>query len=249
MTLTIPLDLVVLATTCAILWHRREELSQLWHGLVAAYLRRQAERDLGVRIVYVVGDVTRHSVAELVDDVTETPPRIPIAVIIDTAGGSAAAAEVAVHCLQRRLSVQAFVPVRARSSGTHIACAADTIYMAPHAHIGPCDASVHVAPDWLRSGPVLQARARDLPEPLVRSEAIQEKVLRSIRGARLARGDSDEVATHVGRVLTSGELGDHDMPIFIEQALELPLPAALLFDPRWARLARHRSLSLPECDR
>jgi len=246
MTLIIAPEILLLASLAAVLWLIGDAPLRAWYALLAAALRARLERSLGVRIVYVVGDVRQEMAEEMFAVLDATPPAVPIAVLIDSNGGGVTSAEFMARALARRARVFAYVPARAWSSGTHVALTAEIIAMGPNANLGPCDPWTRIASDNILCGPVLQAHAEAIDQTLLRARDVADEVAESIDAALRARGKPESDARELARKMTSGELGDHYRPIFIEEARALGLPVAPLADPRWATLARWRLLSLPE---
>ena len=72
----------------------------------------------------------------------------------------------------------------------------------------------------------------------VRAQWMQAEAAETIRKARIRRGANPDSAQTLSYYLTSGALGTHWNPLYLEDVRELGLVAEPLQDPRWDRLAR-----------
>lgn len=216
-------------------------VSRLLAAARLVLLRRRLERRTGWLIGFAVGSLDERLLEPLIHLAETAPEDKTIAVVLHTHGGGVQSAQIAMHALGQRRRVVAIVPRRAGSAGAQIALAADQILMGPNAHLGGCDSHERTYPDWLLSGPVLQAHAHGIDRDLARARGLQASVATSIARARRARGDADERAHQLAMRLTSGELGPHSHPLLFDEVVTLGIPAVELTSHEfaaWAKLAR-----------
>ncbi|RLI30476.1 hypothetical protein DRO53_02675 [Candidatus Bathyarchaeota archaeon] len=171
--------------------------------------------------------------------IRNTPPDMPICLIIHTPGGLVlAAAQIALALKDHPAKKKVIVPHYAMSGGTLIALAADEIVMDPHAVLGPVDPQL--ADSTRGSLPAVsiiravQQKGVDKvdDETLIKAD-IAAKAVKQMEEliVRLTRDKlGEEKARKLAEALAGGQW-THDYPITVEQLRELGLPVTVGIPP------------------
>lgn len=217
----------------------RDSLLSLVARIRARRLRRAMERELGCPILPVIGQMNGDMPTRTLDDLRSLPESGALYVLIDSPGGLGSNGSQIVRAIsERKGPVFAVVPRRAWSNGTVVATGADVIRMGPDAQLGPCCPIGHIDPTDLHSAAVMRAAEDSRTVDQVRAQWMQAEAAETIRKARIRRGANPDSAQTLSYYLTSGALGTHWNPLYLEDVRELGLVAEPLQDPRWDRLAR-----------
>jgi ClpP class serine protease len=128
-----------------------------WFGVRRAQAIRAVEKANGTRVITMIHRqekanlfgfaVSRHIDLEdaqtIISAIKETPPELPIDLIIHTPGGLVLAAMQIARAVEAHpAKVTVYVPVYAMSGGTLIALAADEIVMGEFSMLGPIDPQI-----------------------------------------------------------------------------------------------------------
>jgi ClpP class serine protease len=164
---------------------------------------------------------------DVIRAIRETPPEMPIDLVLHTPGGLALPSLQISRALARHPGkVTAFVPHYAMSGGTLIALAADQIVMSQHAVLGPIDPQVgeFSAASILRA--VSRKEDQDVEDATLiladQAEMAINQMRRQVAGLLMPRLRED-VAEHVANELSTGQW-THDYPITPEELEGLDLP-------------------------
>lgn len=230
---------IAAAVTLAFLLPWREigtAIRKRWFLAGFTMLRWYLQRRHLCTIIMLTGRVERAQTMSLVSRIQRARTDRPLVLVIDTRGGDVDAGLQMLHALAaHRGQVHVRVPDECMSSGTVVACAADVIYMGPHATLGHTDAIAHVDPGSLMAGPTVTAHTRGEPVDLVRARHSLSYIALAIAKARMQRGDSPENARATAERLTHSDR-DHFEPLFPEDVGPF-LPIVVDPDPRWLTLA------------
>lgn len=230
---------LALAVTLAFLLPWREigvAIRRRWFATRFTLLRWYLQYRHRCSILMLSGAVERTQTMSLVSRIERARTDRPLVLVLDTGGGAVDAGLQMLHALAaHKGQVHVRVPDECMSSGTVIACAADVIYMGPHATMGHTDAIAHVDPGSLMAGPTVTAHTRGEPIDIVRSRHSLSYIADAIAKARMQRGDSTNAARHTGERLTLSDR-DHFEPLFPEDVGPF-LPVVVDHDPRWLTLA------------
>ena len=128
-----------------------------WYTMRRAQAIRAIERAQGARVITMIHrqekaglfgfSVARHIDLEdaqtIIAAIKETPPEVPIDLILHTPGGLVLAAMQIARAVEAHpAKVTVYVPVYAMSGGTLIALAADEIVIDRHVALGPVDPQI-----------------------------------------------------------------------------------------------------------
>ena len=129
-------------------------LTRRWYGMRRAQAIRAIERAHGTRVITMIHrqekaglfgfSVGRHIDLEdaqtIIAAIKETPPAVPIDLVLHTPGGLVLAAMQIARAVEAHpAKVTVYVPVYAMSGGTLIALAADEIVLGEFSVLGPID--------------------------------------------------------------------------------------------------------------
>lgn len=164
---------------------------------------------------------------DVIRAIRETPPEMPIDLVLHTPGGLALPSLQIARALARHPGkVTAFVPHYAMSGGTLIALAADQIVMSQHAVLGPIDPQVDEYPAASILRAVSRKEDKDIEDGTLiladQAEMAINQMRRQVAGLLLPRLRED-VAEHVANELSTGQW-THDYPITPEELEGLDLP-------------------------
>lgn len=230
---------LALAVTLAFLIPWREvgtAIRKRWFMAGFTLLRWRLQRRHRCTVIMLTGRVERAQTMSLVSRIQRAQTDRPLVLVIDTRGGDVDAGLQMLHALAaHRGPVHVRVPDECMSSGTVVACAADVIYMGPHATMGHTDAIAHVDPGSLMAGPTITAHTRGEPVDLVRSRHSLSYIADAIAKARQQRGDTPNAARYIAERLTLSDR-DHFEPLFPEDVGPF-LPVVVDHNPRWLTLA------------
>lgn len=239
-------DPLVLLTVLAFLvpWaearrHARARLLRVLAQAMRLYLQR---RERATVLVYV-GAITLGGAAALVQRIAKI--RGPLVLVLDSPGGDIQGGLQITHALAAHHGhVTVRAPDQCDSAATIVACAADRIIMAPHAHVGFTDAILHLDPADIRAGMVVAADKLGTTVDMLRSRSTLTHIATAIAAARVARGVDPSEARALAERLTFTEV-DHWAPLFPEHAMALGLPVSVDPDRSWYTLTYLASWSHP----
>lgn len=203
-------------------------------------LRTQIERERGSRVILLVHRqetvslfgvplvrfIDVQDAEEIIHAIRQTPPDMPIDIILHTPGGLALAAQQIARALASHPApVTALVPHYAMSGGTLIALAADRIVMCEHASLGPIDPQVgpYPAASVVRAVALKEDRFVDDEILILADQAAMamDQVRRSVLQL-LAKRAPNRMAELIADALSEGRW-THDYPITAEEARGLGL--------------------------
>jgi ClpP class serine protease len=164
---------------------------------------------------------------DVIRAIRETPPELPIDLVLHTPGGLALPSLQIARALARHEGkVTAFVPHYAMSGGTLIALAADQIVMSRHAVLGPIDPQIGEYPAASILRAVSRKEDKDIEDGTLiladQAEMAINQMRRQVASLLLPRLRED-VAEHVANELSTGQW-THDYPITPEELEGLDLP-------------------------
>jgi ClpP class serine protease len=216
-------------------------LTRRWYGMRRAQAIRAIERAHGTRVITMIHrqekaglfgfSVGRHIDLEdaqtIIAAIKETPPDVPIDLVLHTPGGLVLAAMQiarAVEAHPAKLTV--YVPVYAMSGGTLIALAADEIVLGEFSVLGPIDPQIAGLP----AASIVKARdskpISDVWDLTVVLADVSEKALSQVKlGAvelltpRMERAAAEALADKL-----AGGHWTHDYALTAKEAGELGLP-------------------------
>ena len=212
-----------------------------WYGMRRAQAIRAIEKAHGTRVITMIHrqekaglfgfSVGRHIDLEdaqtIIAAIKETPPDVPIDLILHTPGGLVLAAMQiarAVEAHPARATV--YVPVYAMSGGTLIALAADDIVMGEFSMLGPIDPQISGLP----AASIVKARdskpISDVWDLTVVLADVSEKALAQVkRGAvELLTPRMEQAAAEALADKLAGGHWTHDYALTAKEAAELGLP-------------------------
>jgi ClpP class serine protease len=212
-----------------------------WYGMRRAQAIRAIEKAHGTRVITMIHrqeraglfgfSVGRHIDLEdaqtIIAAIKETPPDVPIDLILHTPGGLVLAAMQiarAVEAHPARATV--YVPVYAMSGGTLIALAADEIVMGEFSMLGPIDPQISGLP----AASIVKARdskpISDVWDLTVVLADVSEKALAQVkRGAvELLTPRMEQAAAEALADKLAGGHWTHDYALTAKEATELGLP-------------------------
>jgi len=159
--------------------------------------------------------------------VRETPPDMPIDMIIHTPGGLAlAATQIALALKSHQGRVTVFVPYYAMSGGTLLALAADEIVMDPYAVLGPVDPQLSLFPAVSIIEAVQAKPIEDVDDSTLIMADMAKKAIRQITDLvkqLLQDRMPEEKAEQIAVFLASGRF-THDYPITVSVGRSIGLP-------------------------
>lgn len=220
-------------------------LQPLLMGRWAAVLRAQAIRAIekahGSRVITMIHrqeqrslfgvSVSRHIDLEdaqsIIAAIKETPPDLPIDLILHTPGGLVLAAmQIARAVEAHKAKVTVYVPVYAMSGGTLIALAADEIRMGEFSMLGPIDPQIAGFP----AASIVKVRetkpvAEVFDLTLVLADMSEKALAQVKRGAvELLTPRMDQVRAEALAAKLAGGEWTHDYAVTASEASELGLP-------------------------
>ena len=170
--------------------------------------------------------------------IRNTPPNIPIALVLHTPGGLVlAAAQIARAIKNHPAKKIVIIPHYAMSGGTLIALAADEIWMDPNAVLGPLDPQLSIEPGLSLPAPSLikiaKMKGSNASDKILIMADVAEKALREVREFvkdLLIDKLGEEKAEKIAELLTQGKW-THDYPITADEALRIGLPVKKSIPP------------------
>lgn len=246
--MTLSADPLILLTALAFLVPWGELYKAAKRGaykLASEVLRRRLARQHHQEHLFVyTGHLNRGRSFKLAQQIRQARKGDAITILLDTYGGETSAGLQVMHALAAH---DGYVTVRIAdecwSSGTLIACAADTIIMGPDANIGHADTHIDVDQGRLWCGPTMTAAARGESVDLVRAKHALRDVVDLVVAARQQRGtESPGKSRGLAEQLILAD-ADHSHPILFEEAEEMGLRVRVDPNPAWATLMRLTSWS------
>src|SRR5215510_3894301 len=216
-------------------------LTGRWYGMRRAQAIRAIEQGHGTRVITMIHrqekaglfgfSVGRHIDLEdaqtIIAAIKETPPDVPIDLILHTPGGLVLAAmQIARAVESHPARVTVYVPVYAMSGGTLIALAADEIVMGEFSMLGPIDPQIGGLP----AASIVKARdskpIADVWDLTLVLADMGEKALAQVkRGAvELLTPRMDQAAAEALADKLAGGHWTHDYALTATEARELGLP-------------------------
>jgi ClpP class serine protease len=212
-----------------------------WFAVRRMQAIRAMERVRGSRVITMIHrqekrsifgmNVSRHIDLEdaqtIIAAIKETPPDLPIDIVLHTPGGLVLAAmQIARAVEAHKAKVTVFVPVYAMSGGTLIALAADEIVLGEFSMLGPIDPQIAGLP----AASIVRARQAKPVEnvfdlTLVLADMSEKAVSQVKRGAvelltpRLDKASAEALAEKL-----AGGHWTHDYALTPQEATELGLP-------------------------
>lgn len=216
-------------------------LTRRWYAMLRTNTIRAIERAHGTRVITMIHrqeraglfgfSVGRHIDLEdaqtIIAAIKETPPNIPIDLVLHTPGGLVLAAMQIARAVEAHpAKVTVYVPVYAMSGGTLIALAADEIVLGEFSVLGPIDPQVSGLP----ATSIVRARdskpISDVWDLTVVLADVSEKALAQVkRGAvelltpRMSQAAAEDLADKL-----AGGHWTHDYALTATEAKELGLP-------------------------
>lgn len=170
--------------------------------------------------------------------IRNTPPDIPIALVLHTPGGLVLAAAQIARALKNHPAKKiVIIPHYAMSGGTLIALSADEIWMDPNAVLGPLDPQLSIEPALNLPAPslikVAKMKGLQASDKILIMADVAEKALNEVKEFvkdLLVDKLGEEKAEEVANLLTQGKW-THDYPITADEALKLGLPVKTSIPP------------------
>lgn len=212
-----------------------------WFALKRMQAIRAIEKAHGTRVITMIHrqerrslfgfNVSRHIDLEdaqtIIAAIKETPPEVPIDLVLHTPGGLVLAAMQIARAVEAHpAKVTVYVPVYAMSGGTLIALAADEIVLGEFSVLGPIDPQIAGLP----AASIVQARQSKPVEhifdlTLVLADVSEKALAQVKRGAvelltpRLDQATAERLAEKL-----AGGHWTHDYALTAQEASELGLP-------------------------
>jgi ClpP class serine protease len=219
-------------------------LTGRWYGMRRQQAIRAIERAHGTRVITMIHrqekaglfgfSVGRHIDLEdaqtIIAAIKETPPDVPIDLILHTPGGLVLAAMQIARAVEAHpAKVTVYVPVYAMSGGTLIALAADEIVMGEFSMLGPIDPQIAGLP----AASIVKARdykpASDVWDLTVVLADVSEKALAQVKkgAVELLTPRMDQASAEALAEKLAGGHWTHDYALTAEEAAELGLPVKI----------------------
>jgi ClpP class serine protease len=219
-------------------------LTGRWYTMRRAQAIRAIEQAHGARVITMIHrqeraglfgfSVARHIDLEdaqtIIAAIKETPPDVPIALILHTPGGLVLAAMQVARAVEAHpAKVTVYVPVYAMSGGTLIALAADEIVLGEFSVLGPIDPQIMGLP----AASIVRARdSKPIAEvfdlTLVLADVSEKALAQVKKGAvelltpRLEQANAEALAEKL-----AGGHWTHDYALTAEEATRLGLPVKI----------------------
>jgi len=212
-----------------------------WLTMRRAQAIRAMEKARGTRVITMIHrqerrsllglSVSRHIDMEdaqtIIAAIKETPPDVPIDLVIHTPGGIVLAAMQVARAIEAHpAKVTVFVPVYAMSGGTLIALAADEIVLGEFSVLGPIDPQIAGLP----AASIVKARDSKPPESsfdltLVLADVAEKALAQVKRGAvELLTPRLDQASAEALADKLAGGHWTHDYALTATEAQDLGLP-------------------------
>jgi ClpP class serine protease len=216
-------------------------LTARWYTMRRAQAIRGIEQAHGTRVITMIHrqekaglfgfSVGRHIDLEdaqtIIAAIKETPPDIPIDLILHTPGGLVLAAMQIARAVEAHpAKVTVYVPVYAMSGGTLIALAADEIVMGEFSMLGPIDPQISGLP----AASIVKARdskpISDVWDLTVVLADVSEKALAQVKkgAVELLTPRLDQASAEALAEKLAGGHWTHDYALTAEEAAQLGLP-------------------------
>ena len=212
-----------------------------WHSVRRAQAIRAIEKAHGTRVITMIHrqekrsllgfSVSRHIDLEdaqtIIAAIKETPPDVPIDLVLHTPGGLVLAAMQIARAVEAHpAKVTVYVPVYAMSGGTLIALAADEIVMGEFSMLGPIDPQIAGLP----AASIVKARdSKPIAEvfdlTLVLADVSEKALAQVKRGAvELLTPRMEQAAAEALAAKLAGGHWTHDYALTASEATALGLP-------------------------
>ena len=212
-----------------------------WYGYQRAQAIRAIEKAHGARVITMIHrqekrslfgfSVARHIDLEdaqtIIAAIKETPPEVPIDLVLHTPGGLVLAAMQIARAVEAHpAKVTVYVPVYAMSGGTLIALAADEIVLGEFSVLGPIDPQIAGLP----AASIVRARdSKPVSEvwdlTLVLADVSEKALAQVKRGAvELLTPRMEQAAAEALAAKLAGGHWTHDYALTAEEAAALGLP-------------------------
>jgi ClpP class serine protease len=219
-------------------------LTGRWYGMRRAQAIRAMERAHGTRVITMIHrqeragllgfSVGRHIDLEdaqtIIAAIKETPPDLPIDLILHTPGGLVLAAMQIARAVEAHpAKVTVYVPVYAMSGGTLIALAADEIVLGEFSVLGPIDPQIAGLP----AASIVRARdykpSSDVWDITVVLADVSEKALAQVKkgAVELLTPRMEQAAAEALAEKLAGGHWTHDYALTAEEATKLGLPVKI----------------------
>jgi ClpP class serine protease len=219
-------------------------LTARWYAVRRAQAIRAIERGHGTRVITMIHrqeragllgfSIGRHIDLEdaqtIIAAIKETPPGVPIDLVLHTPGGLVLAAlQIARAVEAHPAKVTVYVPVYAMSGGTLIALAADEVVLGEFSVLGPIDPQIAGLP----AASIVKARdskpISDVWDLTVVLADVSEKALAQVkRGAvELLTPRMEQAAAEKLAEKLAGGHWTHDYALTAEEATKLGLPVKI----------------------
>jgi ClpP class serine protease len=216
-------------------------LTGRWYTMRRAGAIRAIERAHGTRVITMIHrqekaglfgfSVARHIDLEdaqtIIAAIKETPPEVPIDLILHTPGGLVLAAMQIARAVEAHpAKVTVYVPVYAMSGGTLIALAADEIVLGEFSVLGPIDPQIMGLP----AASIVRARdskpIADVFDLTVVLADVSEKALAQVKkgAVELLTPRMEQAAAEALADKLAGGHWTHDYALTAEEATKLGLP-------------------------
>jgi len=216
-------------------------LTGRWYGYQRAQAIRAIEKAHGTRVITMIHrqekrslfgfSVARHIDLEdaqtIIAAIKETPPEVPIDLVLHTPGGLVLAAMQIARAVEAHpAKVTVYVPVYAMSGGTLIALAADEIVLGEFSVLGPIDPQIAGLP----AASIVRARdSKPVSEvwdlTLVLADVSEKALAQVKRGAvELLTPRMEQAAAEALAAKLAGGHWTHDYALTAEEAAALGLP-------------------------
>jgi ClpP class serine protease len=225
-------------------------------GMRRAQAIRAIEQERGSRVITMIHrqesrsllgmSVSRHIDLEdaqtIIAAIKETPPEVPIDLVLHTPGGLVLAAmQIARAVEAHKAKVSVFVPVYAMSGGTLIALAADEIVLGEFSVLGPIDPQIAGLP----AASIVRARdskpiATVFDLTLVLADVSEKALAQVKKGAvelltpQMEQGKAEALAEKL-----AGGHWTHDYALTAQEAAELGLPIKVGIPSKVLDLMKH----------
>ena len=219
-------------------------LTGRWFSLKRAQAIRAIERAHGSRVITMIHrqekrslfgyNLSRHIDLEdaqtIIAAIKETPPEMPIDIVLHTPGGLVLAAMQIARAVEAHpAKVTVYVPVYAMSGGTLIALAADEIVLGEFSVLGPIDPQIAGLP----AASIIRARDSKPVEhvfdlTLVLADVSEKALAQVKRGAvELLTPRLDQAAAEALASKLAGGHWTHDYALIADEARQLGLPVTV----------------------
>ncbi|MGE0700798.1 MAG: ATP-dependent Clp protease proteolytic subunit [Hyphomicrobiaceae bacterium] len=219
-------------------------LSGRWYTMQRMRAIRTVEQKHGTRVITMIHRqekrsllgmaVSRHIDLEdaqtIIAAIKETPPELPIDLVLHTPGGLVLAAMQIARAIEAHpAKVTVYVPVYAMSGGTLIALAADEIVMGEFSVLGPIDPQIMGLPAAsIARVPKVKPIEHVFDLTIVLADVSEKALAQVKRGAiELMTPQMDQAKAEALAEKLAGGHWTHDYALTCDEAKELGLPVRL----------------------